>query len=353
MAQAADDELAELRDLSARLGRDIARTQGAGGNTSIKRDGVMWVKASGTWLSQAQEREIFVPVSVEPLAASLLAGEQRADKATDFVVDDLNVSALRPSIETSVHAVIPQRVVAHFHCVNSIAHSVIENAKDILADRLAGLPNVTWTLIPYRRPGMPLAKEIAKVAAERFDVLILQNHGIVVCGDSVAAVDQLIEDVTAALAIAPRSGDTPDMAALEAFAQATPYQVPTAPEIHAIALDHETMRIAEGGPLYPDHVIFLGETLGHLSESASRSDLLAIAEDIQTAPKLIVVPGKGVLLSRDLSEGGIAMAQCLGEVTTRIDASARTTYLNDDDIYALTHWEAEQYRQKLDRQAGA
>lgn len=41
--------------LSREIGSDILKTQGAGGNTSFKRDGVMWVKASGTWLAHAGE----------------------------------------------------------------------------------------------------------------------------------------------------------------------------------------------------------------------------------------------------------------------------------------------------------
>ena len=48
-----DSELLALRELSSALGADPSRTQGAGGNTSIKRDGAMWIKASGTWLAEA------------------------------------------------------------------------------------------------------------------------------------------------------------------------------------------------------------------------------------------------------------------------------------------------------------
>ncbi len=43
-----------FRALSARLGQDPLRVQGAGGNTSIKSDGVMWIKASGTELADAE-----------------------------------------------------------------------------------------------------------------------------------------------------------------------------------------------------------------------------------------------------------------------------------------------------------
>src|SRR5919109_4300635 len=195
--------LAALKELSARLGNDITRTQGAGGNTSIKFDGTMWVKASGTWLAQAEQREIFVPVAVEPLVAALQAGDIRADKATDFVVEELNEGKLRPSIETSVHAVMPQPVVAHFHCVNTIAHAVRADVEEVVSKRLDRLSDLSWDIIPYRRPGMPLAQEIARVTAQRPDVLILRNHGIIVAGESVDEVSGRIEAVVDALAVEP------------------------------------------------------------------------------------------------------------------------------------------------------
>ena len=82
--------------LSKEIGRDILKTQGAGGNTSFKRNGVMWVKASGTWLAHAGERDIMVPVAVEPLTEALRAGRPSAEKAVDFGVAELNVSGVRP-----------------------------------------------------------------------------------------------------------------------------------------------------------------------------------------------------------------------------------------------------------------
>jgi rhamnose utilization protein RhaD (predicted bifunctional aldolase and dehydrogenase) len=40
-----DPEMQDLLGLAARLGRDPLVVQGPGGNISLKRDGVMWVKA--------------------------------------------------------------------------------------------------------------------------------------------------------------------------------------------------------------------------------------------------------------------------------------------------------------------
>src|SRR5690348_9287823 len=117
----ADPEFRALCALSAELGRNPLRTQAAGGNTSLKRGGVMWIKASGTWLAEAEVRDIMVPVALEPLRQALDRRDPRAEKATDFVPAHLNARGLRPSVETSVHAVIPQPVVVHIHCVATIA----------------------------------------------------------------------------------------------------------------------------------------------------------------------------------------------------------------------------------------
>ncbi len=345
--------LSALKELSARLGADVTRTQGAGGNTSIKLDGTMWVKASGTWLSQALDKEIFVPVAVAPLVEALKSDDIRADKATDFVVEDLNQSQLRPSIETSVHAIMPQSVVAHFHCVHTIAHSVREDAQSVLSERLAGFPDLLWRIIPYRRPGMPLAREIMRAAEDRPDVLILRNHGIVIAAETVEELDRRIEAVTKALAIQPRQSPPPDMDVLYEIAEDSQYRVPHDPALHAVALDADACGIAQEGSLYPDHVIFLGTEMDLVRDKHDLTRIQGLADNgSRPAPKLILVPGRGVLLAKDLSAGGEAMAQCLSEVTLRIDPAAPIHYLDEAQEYELTHWEAEKYRQRLDRAAG-
>jgi rhamnose utilization protein RhaD (predicted bifunctional aldolase and dehydrogenase) len=83
--QVDDDDFRALRELSAALGADPLRTQGAGGNTSIKQDGVMWIKASGTWLADALAQDIMTPVRLDPLRKAIANGDPRAAAAVDFV----------------------------------------------------------------------------------------------------------------------------------------------------------------------------------------------------------------------------------------------------------------------------
>src|SRR4051812_4574328 len=104
----ADDEFAALLALSERVGRDSALVQGPGGNTSIKRGGIMTIKASGTWLAQARQRPIMVPVHLSALLEAVAKDDPAAETCQDFVVSEDNPLGLRPSIETTMHAVLPQ-----------------------------------------------------------------------------------------------------------------------------------------------------------------------------------------------------------------------------------------------------
>lgn len=346
------DLFRDFLQLSSKIGSDIEKTQGAGGNTSIKHDGVMWVKASGTWLAKAGEQDIMVPVLVQPLVTALREGDARAEKSVDFVVDELNSSGLRPSIETSFHAALKSPVVAHYHCINAIALAVLDRREEVLADRMATVSDLKWVSIPYRRPGTPLAREIEKAAAARPDILILFNHGIIVCGDTIGQVAERIDRVTEALRSKPRETPAPDLDALAAAATGSTFHAAKDLDSHVIALSEINQAIALGGSLYPDHVIFLGTEIGMLTPGQNAADLeAACAREGRELPKLVIVPGKGILLSNTLTAGGEVMARCLAEVTGRITDGEKIAYLSDADEYELTHWEAEQYRQALDRKS--
>jgi rhamnose utilization protein RhaD (predicted bifunctional aldolase and dehydrogenase) len=67
-------DLSALTAMSARVGRDPLLIQGAGGNSSVKIEGVLWVKASGTWLQDAERAPIFLPVDLDLARRRFSAG---------------------------------------------------------------------------------------------------------------------------------------------------------------------------------------------------------------------------------------------------------------------------------------
>ena len=317
--------LAELAAASVRLGADRLRVQAAGGNTSIKIDDTLWIKASGQWLADAGARDIMVPVALSALCHAFACGAD-VENASRFVLGD---SGLRPSIETAMHALLPDRVVLHVHCVATIAVAVRADAPEILARALDGL---LWTFVPYVRPGQPLAEAVA--ARPGFDIYVLGNHGLTVCAETTGTAMALLDTVAARLAGAPRAAPKADIGRLIMLAQGTDYAPAGDDAIHGLATDPACLAVARAGSLYPDHVIFLGP---------------GVAEWPERAVSLVLVPGAGALLRRDASAAALAMARCLADVAARIPPGAPLVALSGVDEAALLGWEAETYRQGLTR----
>ena len=99
-------EYGAFLETSERLGRDPLQVQGPGGNTSIKDGGTMWVKASGTWLSEARTGDIMVRVDAAGMAAALAAEDPLARDPANFLEVHASPAGLRGSIETTMHAAI-------------------------------------------------------------------------------------------------------------------------------------------------------------------------------------------------------------------------------------------------------
>jgi rhamnose utilization protein RhaD (predicted bifunctional aldolase and dehydrogenase) len=341
--------LDELRSISARVGADMNLVQGAGGNTSAKIGDVLWVKASGAWLSEAMGKDIFVPVDLSGARSALAAGNEKMP-----VAPGLDDKGLRASIETSLHALMPHPVVFHVHAVNTIAWAARADAQDELVRRMQGL---AWKLLPYRRPGLPLTQVVMEgTAGSRPDVLILGNHGLVVGAETCAAAEALIAEVEHRLTLAVRPAPAGDRAALERLCAGTDYRPASDPVCHGLATDSHNLGIATAGSLYPDHVVFLGPALpSAAADQPMEKTIAAITATGAPAPVALLVPGHGAVVRKDVTPGAEAMLVCLGLVVARLPVEAKIRYLPAAEEHALLNWDAERYRQQMmqARAAGA
>ncbi|WP_426440686.1 class II aldolase/adducin family protein [Bradyrhizobium genosp. P] len=332
--------LTELRRMSARVGGNILLVQGAGGNSSVKDGDVLWVKASGTWLSDAEDKDIFVPVALAAARAALAAGDERAPLAPGAR------TTLRASIETALHALMPHPVVLHVHSVNTIAWAVRTDAGEEFAARLQGL---SWCRLGYHHPGLPLAQAVSKAIAQgNVDVLILGNHGLVVGAATCAEAEALVADVETRLALTPRDAAIADQDILRLVCAGTDYRLPSDPLSHQTATDPYSFSIATRGSLYPDHVVFLGPAMPVLTENASlAAESARVTAGGSPPPVAYLVPGAGAVIRKDVGAGAEAMLSCLALVTSRIPLAAGIIYLSPTNEQALLNWDAEHYRQQL------
>jgi rhamnose utilization protein RhaD (predicted bifunctional aldolase and dehydrogenase) len=337
-----DSEMRDMLALAARLGRDPLVIQGPGGNISLKRDGVMWVKASGTWMAEALERPILIPIDIAAVLEGLTAGDPACQTCELFVRRDLSDLALRPSIETTLHAVMPQRVVVHVHCVETIAIACLSDAAERLAAPLSGL---NWSFVPYVRPGASLGRAMAEHLTAGINVVVLGNHGLVVAADSVVEAEQLRADVSRRLARVARVAAVADREALKA-AEGSGYVIADDDSWHAIATDPISLAAARLGSLYPDHVVFLGP--GIVTTEVGERAVDASRRRGRVGVPLVVVPGAGVLLNVAATPGARVLIRCLADVTSRFNSDDPIAPLSADDEAQLLNWDAEKYRQSLD-----
>ncbi len=337
-------EVAAFLSLSARLGRNPALIQASGGNTSCKLDGCLWIKASGKLLADAETGEVFVPLHLDGVRHAIVRDER--DPVSAHVEAGWS---LRPSIETTLHALLPHRFVFHVHSVNVLAWAVRTDGRDRIAERLQGLK---WAWVPYARPGLPLTRAVEKAARENPDILVLANHGVVVGGESCAEAERRLDEVERRVASAPRPvADRPGDALLP-LADGTRFRLPADPALHSLGLDAAMLEAARRGALYPDHVVFLGP-VAPVAPSADQVWSVADRHARSTGeePPYMLVAGVGVLLRAKAPFGTDEMLRCQVDVLARIPPDTSLRYLGDTDVAELVDWDAEKYRKALNQQA--
>lgn len=338
-------ETVALIELSARLGFDPLLVQGGAGNTSIKIDDVLWIKASGKWLARAKQDDILIPLDLAHIRCCVRQRNVCCVKYTSPAG-----KTMVPSIETAMHAVVPHRVTVHVHSVNTIAWAVRQDGPEHAAKRLAGL---RWQWIPYTPSGLPLALEVQKSFERTPDtqVLILANHGLVVSGDDCADVEAVLREVEHRLNIVPRHAAPFDETALQDAIGGSDWRIPQLDHLHALGTDALSRTILESGILYPCQAIFLGPTLPVVSRSESIAKATEqYANRHGIGPSFLVVDGAGVIVSAQMTRAELETLVGLAHVAQRISAEAPIRYLSGAELANLLKAEAHQYRELVEKQ---
>jgi rhamnose utilization protein RhaD (predicted bifunctional aldolase and dehydrogenase) len=332
-----------IKNYSTLLGNDSLLVQGAGGNISWKENNILWIKASGTWLAEANQHEIFIPLDLNKTRQLIEMQETNLSSAC------LSNTLLRPSIETSLHALLSQPIVIHIHAIEVLALAVRSNAKALFSERLAGL---NWIWIDYVKPGLALTKKIAATLASKPtspDIIILGNHGLVLTGTSIEAVHTLLQEVLRRchneLRHIPSPSHNEALQKLSLAWQDTDYQLPSEHKLHTLVTD-ETNKIfsQQKWVMYPDHAIFLGSHAIFLNHKSPRD---FVSDHISYPPACILVANQGVVVHKNVNRGQLAMMHCYLDVILRLSNPLEATSLSHEQIEELLHWDAEKYRQKI------
>lgn len=331
--------------LSRRIGSDRMLVQGPGGNTSVKSGGAMWIKASGTRLEDSGVHRVFLPVDIDSVIAEFNGGGDGS--CTKAVIGSSH--GLRPSIETTFHAVLPRRFVFHYHSVLALCHLISPEGIETLPRKLDGLD---WTLTDYRKPGIPLTREVeASLGAGNPEVVLLKNHGVIVAADRISRVALLIEEVEDRLKLPvsiQQSGD--DQARQPGLRQDILFNRRAesgstwerCPGTGHISSQPELRRRLSSGVYFPDQAVFLGPNLPLLSRKEMENGA-------DPGVPAVIVDGAGIFARRDSLPDVKEMVLCLSDVFRRVPGAWSVATLAPGEVDELINWDAEEFRRKSAR----
>lgn len=350
-------ELIQLQKMSNRYGSDAKYVLAGGGNTSFKTEDTLFVKGSGTSLATIKAED-FVNMDRPKLSAmwDKTYPENEAEREKVVLSDMMDArkegETRRPSVETLLHDLFPQKFVLHVHpsLVNGMTCGV--KGKEIAAELF---PESVW--VDACRPGYILASlcremliEYKKVNGKDASLLFLQNHGVFFAADSVGAIDELVESVMNTLTAFIEESESKKLNGLsDLLREYTGYKFVgfvRSEGVNAFDTDRNSPT--------PDHIVYCKAnyfpTTLNVCPETLKASLEAFKESNGYYPRVVTVRGVGAYLLADSEKQlDTVTAIFLDQVAVCENAEAFGGYygMSDDLVDFIVNWEVESYRSKV------
>lgn len=359
----------QLIQLANHYSSQIEYARAGGGNASVKHDGVLHIKPSGTTLATLRDEDL-VPLRIDVLLEALASddpvdGDPVMAAATAARIGD--AGGRRPSVEILFHALMPESLVLHLHPL--VANAVTCNESGVrLAAQLFG-DDAVW--VDYIDPGVPLARGIA-AARERHGtrtgtpapgITLLGNHGIIVAGNSyeevATRIDHLTATVQSAIDATPTVATEPAELTVDVAAVAEAFRSATGSAAVASAADEFARANAVldsgpvcHGPLIPDQIVYAGSLPAHLPDDAEgvAPAVEQFRSEAGRQPVVGVVPGQAVVaVGATQKAARNALDTFLDALRVARDAErlGGVRVLDQRERHFIENWEAEAYRQSV------
>lgn len=376
-------ELEKLITISRQFGADIELVQGGGGNTSVKPGaGTLLVKASGTTLRDASA-DSFVMVDPVKVLQVLEADDLQAldlQQRDRHVAERINATVLdqsgrRPSIETFLHAMLPDKYIVHVHPVLVNALTCMVGGEQIAETLFIGVPFL-W--INYGAPGYPLAMTLknginkCRTAGRELPPLIfLENHGVIFSGESPDQICTLSEKTGMILKTyfgdcllnspflhshaTPLDTDLLQIAFAASGGADRRIVAVSGAELAASVNDQEWKKMMTAAPLYPDHVVYCGEAPlllhGIDDHEVVLSELNLFVQRFGYLPKVIVDDSSRTVFLVGQSSTEIETISMMLEthikILAHIGLKGSLKHLSAEDGAYIANWESEKFRRAL------
>ena len=348
--------LDHLIDISKRYGSDSAYVLLGGGNTSMKADGVLYVKASGHALGSIDAGG-FVRMDLAKLDQIWHKQYSSDDqKREDEVLADMMACRLegevsRPSVEALLHALLPFTYVVHLHpaLVNGITCS---QGGEEATTRL--FPSALW--VELVKPGFILAKTVKERMGETaYPMIFLENHGIFVGSDTIEGIEGIYEEVMNTIETAverkpdftPVAYDEGAVASITAVLEGASGQkvlFETNAEVRSFLANANSF-----GPVAssftPDHIVYAGFKPLWVGEGENLLDAYhAYEREHGSAAKIICVEGLGFF---SIGEKPLPLFLDTVAIAVYSESFGGPKFMSEEMIDFIRNWEVERYRSQV------
>ena len=366
------------------LGQEKSLVLHGGGNTSVKlrekdvfgvEHDVLYVKGSGADL------EAINAVNFAPLPLLYLQKLARLPALSDSqMLNELNTHVLRsgapsPSVETLLHALLPQKYVDHTHADAVLA---ISNAPDG-EKRIREIYGERVAVMPYVMAGFKLAahcaRELPKQTTDKTVGMVLVSHGIFTFGaEARESYERMIELVTMAeeylqkkkawhIALPPKPAQPVEREQIAGLRRAVSAQagfpmvlkVNGSEKFLTFAQHPKIAELAQKGPATPDHLVFIKPVpmLGRDAAEYAKNYRAYFERHAARAPKTMLDPAPRAILDpqfgfaavgRDAREAAIIedLYDHSIDVILRAEALGGWNGVGENHLFDIEYWELEQ-----------
>jgi rhamnose utilization protein RhaD (predicted bifunctional aldolase and dehydrogenase) len=329
----------QINHLCYQLGKNHLIVQGAGGNVSWKDKDVLWIKASGTWLAQANEKNIFVPVDLAEIKNKIFKND------FEIKIKALEEGSLRPSIETILHAMMPQKYVVHLHPVD-IFTLMIQAEMEWLTKINQDLLFKNPIILDYVQPGVTLAKLLHQHldVKKQQNLVFLKNHGIIYGAND---IEELHDSLVQLFKIFSTDSETilvkdTSEQQMEIVLNTHSYSLLQSEKLNQLVMNNDLYDLIEKNwAICPDHIVFLGAN-AYCTEQFSELHI-----DKSEVPQIIFVKNQGVYVHQNWTVAQEVQLQFFYEVLRRLPRHSKISVLNTIEISKLLNWDEETYRKNL------
>ena len=237
---------------------------------------------------------------------------------------------------------INRKYVLHVHSTATIANAISQSCESDLRKHL----DEDFVFVPYCRPGFTLTMEIKKLILPSTNILVLENHGLIVAGDDIEDTYKLLLKIHKKLDLIRNEKLALDYS--EKITNIDDYIHKNIDKYKLFSTQNEKLFSLFSKSFYPDHVIFLGPgilTFEYLDDAKNFLNNLK-AKNINPPPYLILKE-IGLYEISSVIPAAREMMDCFLEVLLRINFEDELKYLSQPQENELLNWDAEKYRQSI------